>query len=33
MGLCSEEARLPLSPTSDAVKPLIDRAMADAGVG
>ena len=33
LGLCNEEARLPLSPTSDAVKPLIDRAMADAGVG
>jgi len=33
LGLCEEEARLPLSPTSDAVKPLIDRAMADAGVG
>jgi 4-hydroxy-tetrahydrodipicolinate synthase len=32
LGLCSEEARLPLSPTADAVKPLIDRAMADAGV-
>jgi 4-hydroxy-tetrahydrodipicolinate synthase len=32
LGLCSEEARLPLSPTSDEVKPLIDRAMADAGV-
>ncbi|MFN3837536.1 MAG: 4-hydroxy-tetrahydrodipicolinate synthase [Brevundimonas sp.] len=33
LGLCQEEARLPLSPTSDAVKPAIDRAMADAGVG
>jgi len=33
LGLCNEEARLPLSPTSDAVKPIIDRAMADAGVG
>jgi 4-hydroxy-tetrahydrodipicolinate synthase len=31
--LCSEEMRLPLSPTSDAVKPAIDRAMADAGLG
>ncbi|WP_161639163.1 MULTISPECIES: 4-hydroxy-tetrahydrodipicolinate synthase [Brevundimonas] len=32
LGLCNEEARLPLSPTSDAVKPFIDRAMAAAGV-
>ena len=32
LGLCREEARLPLSPTSDAVKPAIDRAMAEAGV-
>ena len=32
LGLCNEEARLPLSPTSDAVKPLIDGAMAAAGV-
>lgn len=31
--LCSEEIRLPLSLTSDAVKPAIDRAMADAGLG
>ena len=31
--LCSEEMRLPLSLTSDAVKPAIDRAMADAGLG
>ena len=31
--LCSEEMRLPLSRTSDAVKPAIDRAMADAGLG
>ena len=30
---CSEEMRLPLSRTSDAVKPAIDRAMADAGLG
>lgn len=32
LGLCSEEVRLPLSPTRDAVKPAIDRAMAQAGV-
>ena len=32
LGLCSEEVRLPLSPTAEAVKPLIDRAMAEAGV-
>ncbi len=31
--LCTEEMRLPLSLTSDAVKPAIDRAMADAGLG
>ncbi len=31
--LCGEEVRLPLSLTSDAVKPAIDRAMADAGLG
>jgi 4-hydroxy-tetrahydrodipicolinate synthase len=30
--LCSEEVRLPLAPTADAVKPAIDRAMADAGL-
>jgi 4-hydroxy-tetrahydrodipicolinate synthase len=33
LGLCSEEVRLPLAPTADAVKPAIDRAMADAGLG
>ena len=33
LGLCGEEMRLPLSLTSDAVKPAIDRAMADAGLG
>lgn len=33
LGLCTEEMRLPLSLTSDAVKPAIDRAMADAGLG
>jgi 4-hydroxy-tetrahydrodipicolinate synthase len=33
LGLCGEEVRLPLAPTSDAVKPAIDRAMADAGLG
>jgi len=31
--LCSEEVRLPLSLTSAAVRPLVDRAMAEAGVG
>ena len=31
--LCTEEVRLPLAPTADAVKPAIDRAMADAGLG
>ena len=33
LGLCTEELRLPLAPTADAVKPAIDRAMADAGLG
>ncbi len=32
LGLCSEEVRLPLAPTADAVKPAIDRAMKAAGV-
>lgn len=32
LGLCTEEVRLPLAPTADAVKPAIDRAMADAGL-
>ena len=31
--LCSEEVRLPLAPTAEAVKPAIDRAMAEAGIG
>ena len=31
--LCTEEVRLPLAPTAEAVKPAIDRAMAEAGVG
>lgn len=31
--LCGEEVRLPLSPTADAVRPAIERAMAEAGVG
>ena len=30
--LCTEEVRLPLAPTADAVKPAIDRAMAEAGI-
>ncbi|MFN3931362.1 MAG: 4-hydroxy-tetrahydrodipicolinate synthase [Brevundimonas sp.] len=30
--LCTEEVRLPLAQTADAVKPEIDRAMAEAGV-
>jgi len=33
LGLCGEEVRLPLAPTSDAVKPAIDRAVNEAGVG
>ena len=33
LGLCTEEVRLPLVPTADGVKPAIDRAMADAGLG
>ena len=32
LGLCSEEARLPIAPCSDAVKPAIRAAMKDAGV-
>lgn len=32
LGLCTAEIRLPLAPTSDAVKPAIDRAMDEAGV-
>lgn len=32
LGFCTEEVRLPLAPTADAVKPAIDRAMADAGL-
>ena len=32
LGLCSEEVRLPLAPTAEAVRPAIDQAMADAGV-
>lgn len=32
LGLCTEEVRLPLAPTADAVKPAIDRAMAGAGL-
>ena len=31
-GLCSEDMRLPMTPTSDAVKPAIDAALAVAGV-
>lgn len=33
LGFCGEEVRLPLAPTSDAVKPAIDRALDEAGVG
>ena len=33
LGLCSEDARLPLSPTRADARPLIDRAMTEAGVG
>ncbi|HEY0598481.1 4-hydroxy-tetrahydrodipicolinate synthase [Brevundimonas sp.] len=32
LGLCTEEVRLPLAPTADAVKPAIDRAMSEAGL-
>ena len=32
LGLCTAEVRLPLAPTADAVKPAIDRAMAEAGI-
>ncbi|SJM52975.1 4-hydroxy-tetrahydrodipicolinate synthase [Brevundimonas diminuta 3F5N] len=32
LGLCTEEVRLPLSLTADAVKPAIDQALAEAGV-
>ena len=32
LGLCGEEVRLPLAPCAEAVKPAIDRAMADAGL-
>jgi 4-hydroxy-tetrahydrodipicolinate synthase len=32
LGLCSEEARLPIAPCSDAVKPAILAAMREAGV-
>jgi len=32
LGLCAEEVRLPLSVTSDAVKPAIDKALAEAGI-
>ena len=32
MGLCSEEVRLPLVPTRAEVRPLMDRALAEAGV-
>ena len=33
LGLCSEEIRLPITPCTDAVKPLILAAMKEAGVG
>lgn len=33
LGLCAEEMRLPLSRCADAVKPAIDRALDEAGVG
>lgn len=32
LGLCSEEVRLPLVPTRADVRPLLDRALAEAGV-
>ena len=31
--LCSDEVRLPLAPTRTEIQPLIDRAMAEAGLG
>jgi len=33
LGLCSEETRLPITPCTDAVKPQILAAMAEAGLG
>ncbi len=33
LGLCSEEVRLPITPCTDAAKPTILAAMAEAGVG
>jgi 4-hydroxy-tetrahydrodipicolinate synthase len=33
LGLCSQEVRLPLIPTRQDVRPLMDAAMAEAGVG
>ncbi|AYG95847.1 4-hydroxy-tetrahydrodipicolinate synthase [Brevundimonas naejangsanensis] len=32
LGLCTEEVRLPLAPTADAVKPAIEKALAEAGI-
>lgn len=32
LGLCTEEVRLPLSPTGQAGRPMIDRALTDAGI-
>ena len=32
LGLCGEDVRLPLAPTNQAARPVIDRAMAAAGV-
>lgn len=32
LGLCGEDVRLPLAPTNEAARPVIDRAMAAAGV-
>lgn len=32
LGLCTEEMRLPLAPTADAVKPAIDKALAEVGI-
>ena len=32
LGLCAEEARLPIAPCADAVKPAILEAMREAGV-
>ncbi len=32
LGLCTDEVRLPITPCSDAVRPLVDKAMELAGL-